>query len=192
MRLLLTSSFPMENNELIAKFIKKLGNNIKILYVAYSDNPRKYCNKVKEYGFTNIDFVNLKKGFNLDELDSYNVIINHGGNPFTIRNNIKKSGLDKYFLNAKPLIITTSGSSYVLSKNFEIFKILYPKMKGNDPKGLGLFPFEVIPHYQRYRNKKSIITTYSKGKKIYALPDGSAIGYDGKNLELIGNVKFVE
>jgi hypothetical protein len=74
--------------------------------------------------------------------------MNHGGNPFSIKDKMNRSGYSEFLLTAKALIITTSGSTLVLSKNFELYKILYPKMKGRDSEGLGLFPFEVISHYQ--------------------------------------------
>ncbi len=165
MNLLITSSFPQKNNELIAQHIKKLGKNLQILYVGFTENARKYCEKVKEYGFPNVDFIDLTKGINSEELSSYDVIMNHGGNPFRIKEKMNRSGYSEFFLTAKALIITTSGSSLVLSKNFELYKILYPKMKGRDSEGLGLFPFEVIPHYQRYSKKEGVLKNYSKGKK---------------------------
>jgi peptidase E len=147
---------------------------------------------VKDYGFTTIDYLNITKGFNSKEVNDYDVILLHGGNPFTIKERMKKSGFHEFLPAAHPLIVTTSGSTMVLSNNFEIFNILYPKMKKDDFVGLALFPCEIIPHYQRYKKKENDIKNFSRGKKIYAIPDGSAIAYNGKNIKLIGPVKILD
>ncbi|MFW9989188.1 MAG: Type 1 glutamine amidotransferase-like domain-containing protein [Candidatus Odinarchaeota archaeon] len=188
MNLLLTSSFPQKDNTLIVDYLKKQSDNLKILYIGYTSNAEKYSRKVIDYGFSYVDFLNITKGFKSEELVEYDVFSLHGGNPYSIKSKIIKSNFDDFLRSTKGMIITTSGSTLVVSKSYDIIRILYPKMKMIDTKGLNLFPFNVIPHYQRYKKQENDIINYMKEKTLYTIPDGSAIAYNGENIELIGNV----
>lgn len=181
----------MKNNELIAEYIKNQKINSTILYTAFTNTARKYCARIEDYGFFEVNFTQIQKGFNPKELAIFDVIANHGGNPYNIRDNMEISGYLEYLRATNQLIVTTSGSSLALSNRFDIYKTLYPKMKGNDPWGLNLFPYEIIPHFHRYRKKMKLIKEYSKGKQVYAISDGSAIAYDGKKIEIIGDVSLI-
>ncbi len=188
--LLLTSSFPQKDNQLIVEYLKNQGNDLKILYVGFTPNSEKYTKKVIDYGFSHVDFLNIAKGFNLEDLADYDIFSLHGGNPYNIKHKLIKSGFDSFLLSTKAMITTTSGSTLVVSKDYDIFKILYPKMKGTDTNGLELFPYNVLPHYQRYKKQEAEIINYIKEKTLYTIPDGSAIAYDGEEIELIGSVEL--
>ncbi len=54
MNLLLTSNFPMAENEPIAQEIHNFGDK-KNLYVGYSNSTK----KLESYSFSNIDFINI-------------------------------------------------------------------------------------------------------------------------------------
>lgn len=192
MKLFLTSNFPMANNEAIAKAIHNISNNPKILYVGYSDSAKKYTKKLEPYSFKNIDFINIAKTSMPTDLFSYNVILMHGGNPSTIKSYIDKRLFNNILISENKLVITTSGSTCVFSKKFSLINTFYPSWINKDTLGLNFFPNEILPHYQRYRKKQNEIEGYAEKEKVFALPDGTALVYDGKKIEPIGDVKIFE
>jgi peptidase E len=183
MKLLLTSNFPMKNNKAVADWIDQHASGDSILYAGYSETASKYVKKVEDYGFNSVDFLNIRKVAPLQNLHEYSAIVLHGGNPFSIKEFLKISGFDLFFRNYDGLIVTISGSSCVLSRQFSLIASFYPGWKGDDTQGLGFFPYEVLPHSQRYKKKKSEIEVYSQKERLYVLPDGSAVAYDGKTIQ---------
>lgn len=192
MKLLLTSNFPMPNNDRIAQAVHDYGEKPNLLYIGYSDNAKKYCAKLDTYSLGRVDFVNIAKDSLPPGIDDYNVILLHGGNPFMIKRMLITAFAPDFFSSANQLIVSVSGSTCVLSREFTLIKTFYPSWEGEDTSGLNLFPYEILPHYNRYRKRIQEITRYAQHKTLYALPDGAAISYDGSNIELIGDVKIFE
>jgi peptidase E len=139
-----------------------------------------------------VDFVNIAKDSLASGLADYDVILLHGGNPFMIKKMLTTAFSPDFFSLANQLIISVSGSTCVLSPEFTLIKTFYPSWEGGDTSGLNLFPYEILPHYNRYRKKDQEIRRYSQHKTLYAIPDGAAVSYDGSNIELIGDVKIFE
>ena len=189
MNLLLTSSFPMANND--SEVIHDFTKSPKILFVGYNSDAKKYIKKIESYSFSNVEFLNLEKGLSNQQLSDYNIIIMHGGNPSKIKELIVKAKFDYSIDNENMLVVTTSGSSCVFSKSFALLNSLYPAWKIEDTKGLNYFPDEILPHFQRYKKKKKEIETYASHNKVYVLTDGSAISYIRNKIELIGDVEIL-
>ena len=189
MKLLLTSNFPMRNNERIAQAVHDDAEKPIILYIGYSDSAKKYCAKLDTYSLGRVKFVNIAKDSLPPGIDDYNVILLHGGNPFMIKRMLTTVFSPDIFSSAKQLIVTVSGSTCVCSREFTLIKTFYPGWEGQDTSGLNLFPYEILPHYNRYRKQIQEITRYAQHKTLYAIPDGAAVCYDGANIELIGDVK---
>lgn len=173
------------------------------------DHFEKYRDNFVEYGLDMIEYFEItketdSKGFEF--LNKFDILYLHGGDPFRISQQFGISGFHLFLRNLKrsdKIIITTSGSSMVLSESTSLFHVLYPKLKKktskslpDDTEGLHLFPHLVLPHYDRYKKKESveIIKEYSRKNKttIYAIYDGSAVGYDGNKIEIIGHVVIFE
>jgi hypothetical protein len=192
MKLLLTSNFPMPNNEQIAQTVHDYGKNLNILYIGYSNSAKKYCAKLDTYSLGRVDFVNIAKDSLSPGVADYNVILLHGGNPFMIKRMLTMAFSPGFFSSAKQLIVSVSGSTCVLSREFTLIKTIYPSWEGDDTSGLNLFPYEILPHYNRYCKRIQEIARYSQHKTVYAIPDGAAVSYDGSAIELIGDVKIFE
>ncbi|MDA3850374.1 MAG: Type 1 glutamine amidotransferase-like domain-containing protein [Spirochaetaceae bacterium] len=190
MKLLLTSSFPMKGNERVADLIHNVTKEPRILYVGYTKSAEKYVGDLKDYGFPLVNFLDISKSFSLPSPEEYPVILLHGGHPFQIKYILNKSGFYDFLSSYEGLIITVSGSSCVLSKGFHLIRRFYPSWKGDDSRGYGLFPYEVLPHSQRYKKHQAEILVYSRTEKVYSIPDGSAISYQDGAIELIGNVEI--
>ncbi len=114
----------------------------------------------------------------------------HGGNPTTIKNLLDKSLLNEFLLSVNKLIVTTSGSTCVFSKKFSLIHNFYPSWNNENTLGFNFFPSEILPHFQRYRKEQNEIKQYVKKETVYALPDGSALFYDGNNIRSIGDVEI--
>ena len=191
MNLLLTSSFPMANNDAVAEVIHRFAENPKILFVAYNNDAKKYIRKIESYSFSDINFLDLNKVSENQTFSDYNVIIMHGGNPSKIKSLITKTKFDNLINNEKALVVTTSGSACAFSKSFALLNSFYPAWKNMDPKGLKYFPNEIIPHFHRYKKKKKEIEKFASRNKVYALTDGTAILYIRNKIKLIGDVKIL-
>lgn len=191
MNLLLTSSFPMANNDAVVEVIHSFTKNPKIVFIGYNSDAKKYIKKIESYSFSNVDFLNLEKASGNQPFSDYNVIIMHGGNPSKIKSLIEEIEFDVLIDNENKLVVTTSGSTCVFSKSYVLLNSFYPAWKGMDRKGLNYFPDEILPHYQRYKKKRKEIEAYASHNKVYALSDGAAISYINNRIELIGDVEIL-
>jgi len=210
MDLILSSNFPLKDNEVVIEYIK---NTLKIQTpktafisaLKQVDQFEKYKNNLIKYGLQVVEYFETIKEIDLkgfEYLNKFDILYLHGGNPFRILQQIKISGFDQILSNLKnsnKIIIGTSGSSMVLSENISLLYSLYPKTKkkvsnglSNNMMGLNLFPYGVLPHYNKYKKKETveIIKEYSRRNKtkIYVIHDGSAIIYKEKEIKIIGNV----
>lgn len=188
MNLLLTSSFPLAKNDASAEIIHDFTNKPKVLFIGYSSNAKKYIKVFERYSLKHIDFLNLGKGSVPENISDYNIVMMFGGNPSTIKKHIVDTQLDT-LINENSLVVTTSGSTCVYSKSFTLLNSFYPAWKNMDTIGLNYFPYEILPHFQRYKKKK--IEDYALHNKVYALTDGTAISYIRNKIELIGDVKIL-
>lgn len=187
----MTSNFPMANNDAVADVIHHFTPNPKIIFVGYNNNAKKYIKKLEKYSLENIDFLNIGKDSINEDLSDYNIVVMHGGNPSMIKEHITRVQFDKFINSERTLVVTTSGSSCAFSKRFSLLNSFYPAWKNMGTSGLNYFPDEILPHFQRYKNKQKEIDAYALNNKVYALPDGTAISYLKNKIELIGEVKIL-
>ena len=213
MALILSSNFPLKDNEDIVEYIKnileiKRSKTVFISALQQVDHFEKYKENFIEYGLPTVEYFEITKEMNSDRfksLNKFDILYLHGGDPFKISQQIRISEFNHFLSsikNSNKIIIGTSGSTMVLSENISLLYSLYPKSKKvsdglpDDMMGLNLFPNTVLPHYNRYKKQNSveIIKEYSKKNKnkIYAIYDGSAIKYHQKDIEIIGKVVIFE
>ena len=158
MELLLTSSFPMKGNSAIIETIQKNHDlsNLKTAYIFFTKIHKKYLQMVDDYGFKQVTGLLLSPSLNISALKEYELLLFHGGNPFMIKSIIKQAQIQDYLINKTDgMMITTSGSSMVCSSSLRFFQVFYPKHTKKYPKdkeSLAIFPKEIIPHFNRYRN----------------------------------------
>ena len=187
MKLLLTSNFPMKKNEAVAERIHSLiDGNRKLLFVGYNDTTAKYIRLLHDYGFTDTGYLNLNKGFTAEGLKDYDGILLHGGNPFSITTLLRETAFIEYLKNTTKLIITVSGSTCALSKEFSLLASFYPAWNGGEAAGIGIFGYEPLPHLHRYKKHMKEIHEYSRNRIVYGIPDGSAILCVSGDIELLG------
>lgn len=181
----------MAKNEAVAEIIHGFTKKPRIVFIAYTGDAKKYIKNFERYSLKNIDFLNIGKGTLDKNLSDYTIVILFGGNPSIIKKQIVEVQLDTRIDHENTLVVTTSGSTCVFSGSFALLNSLYPAWKNRDTEGLKYFPDEILPHFQRYKNKRTEIERYALNHKVYALPDRTAISYIRNKIELIGEVKVL-
>jgi len=214
MKLLITSDYPLKNNKPIQDYLNATVP-IEATKIAFIDPyPRKRTKHYKtfrdqfiDYGFHHIEYFGLRKKLtkeSIEDLVRYEIAYLLGGTPQTILTQIKKSGFKSFipeYNNTCGIIISASGSSMALSKNFSLFKLFRSPVEEtvrtyDDMKGLELIPYEILPHYERYDEsfiEKIKIYSQRVNTEIYGLYDGSALIYDrGKTTPVGKGIKVVK
>ena len=209
-----TSNFPLKGNENINKFIKNNSKNkalnIVLISALNQDNGlKKYKNHFFDYGFEDVEYFKIDKEIGrkeMDYLNTFDMFYLLGGDPLKMKQKMQKSGFEKFLQNLKnedKIMISTSGSSMVLSDDFSLLYTFYPKAKKKLSKdqsttlsGFALFPHTVLPHFNRYNKKGQleIIKEFSitNNQIVYALYDGCALRYVKNKIESIGNIIIFE
>jgi len=131
------------------------------------------------------------------ELESCDIIIINGGNPYHLLYHIKKSGTDVLLrrkANNGSVIYGISAGLLVLQSDIEIIDMISPEMNIlgiKDKKAIGLINDIILPHYERFVNEGIIpvgtIEEYEKvsGKKVKTLEDDEFILYCDDAIERI-------
>ena len=164
---ILTLIFPSEISTKKALFMPSQGvsNTQQKFFDEWNGYAEEY-NIQLEY----IDNTAANKRKEIKKLNRSNILIISGGNPFTLLNNLRKSGLDKAivkFTRKKEFILVGySAGALILTPSLIIAKII----SENDPdkmkylsqidlhnlNGLGIVEFEIIPHYSKVKHEKII------------------------------------
>jgi peptidase E len=208
MELILSSNFPLEGNDRLMPCIKNTmeTGSLKTAFVSALQQIgqyEKYKSCLAAHGLKDVEYFEIGEEMNSERaefLSLFNILYLHGGDPFKILLQIRRSGFDRFLRGIKDsdkIIIGTSGSTMALSKGVSLLSLLYPKAKktksrglSNATRGLGLFPDVALPHFERYERRKAVelIKKYSKQNPVYAIYDGSAIVYEENKVRPIGPV----
>ncbi|OGD94594.1 hypothetical protein A2697_04980 [Candidatus Curtissbacteria bacterium RIFCSPHIGHO2_01_FULL_41_44] len=159
----------------------------------------------KKLGFKMIDIVDISaiaKELWEPRLSAADVLMFGGGNTFHLIYWIRKSGLEKLLprLLKQRVYVGISAVSMVTSKRIllsESKKLYYEDLKGHqDERGLGFVSFQIRPHLNNsfFPNvKEEILKEQAKKipEQIYALDDEMAIKVEDKNIEVVGEGKYL-
>jgi cyanophycinase-like exopeptidase len=107
-----------------------------------------------------------------------------GGLPTALVKRLKTKGVDQLLRNYKRVIVGRSAGALVLGRKCIITDRDSKATKVID--GLGLVNFTVKVHYKP--SKDAELIRLSKEERIFAIPAGSALVYDGGALSAIGEV----
>jgi peptidase E len=208
MRLILSSNFPLKGNDRLMEYIKnalEIGTAKTAFITALGQigEYEKFKECLVEYGLQTVEYLetaNVTDSEDQELLNEFDIFYLHGGDPFKISRKIRRSGFYRFLKkreDSRTIIIGTSGSTMALSKDISLVSLLYPKalkmasaVPADATTGLGFFPYVVLPHFARYKKKKTVemIKKYSKTNRVYTLYDGSAVVYGENNIEIIGPV----
>lgn len=160
----------------------------------------------KKQGFAKIDIVDisaLSKNQWLPRLEEADVLLFSGGNTFHLMYWLNKSGLSKLLpkLLKTRIYMGISAGSMVAGHAIGLTqakKLYYPDLKSTykDEEGLGIVNFYFRPHFNSptfpYVNKDTL-TKFAKDHKepLYAMDDETAVKVDGKNIEIVGEGKYL-
>jgi len=101
---------------------------------------------------------------------------------------LRESGVDKLLYGYRGVIVGRSAGASVFGKNCLVTNRYSKRL--SEVVGLGLTDFSVKAHYDP--SKDGILRKLSKKVKIYAIPKGAAVVYDGVDLSFVGTVFLFE
>lgn len=157
----------------MANYFKQLGAS-KIIFAELTDSSKKIKNKIK----------------------SANLIYLPGGEPKFIIKRFKNRKIDFLLKKYNKIIMGNSAGSLALCKKYVVIKGQDGRPKTAFENGLGLTDFAVSVHYGcdnkllsgESPTKELVNFSKKNDVKIYAIPETSAIVYNGKTPKFIGKV----
>lgn len=204
--LLLTSSGMQEMKDEILALLQKPAYDVLVAFITTASKPE------QDKRYVENDWLIMKEelGFNVEEFDidgksEYEVmrflelkdiIFVEGGNAFYLLNSMRKCNFEKVIrklLKLGKVYIGSSAGSIVVGKtiqtadkfgtgNREHFNV-------KDLKGLGLVPFDILPHYSPEYDeiiKQKLPNPKKRAKNLRIITDSQAILVQGKEVDLIG------
>jgi dipeptidase E len=209
MKFLLTSTGITNENikESFLKLVGKRAEEIKLAYIPTAVNMSKTLDKrwmvhnlerldeMKIGQIDIVDFSAIPKDVWLPRLELADVWFVEGGNPFYLKLEMEKNGLDK-MLNRFPakVYVGCSAGSMVLGKI--ILKSDSDTRQGYKiEKGLNLFDFSIRPHFGRVDRPQfsdDLVANLAKEYKsdFYAIDDETAINIEGNEIKVISEGKW--
>ncbi|PFG13223.1 Type 1 glutamine amidotransferase-like domain-containing protein [Bacillus sp. es.036] len=178
---------------------------IKVGYIpSTQDKDKKYfrtkVDYYQNYGISDIVFFDLYAEFtsnNINKLMECDIIHLSAGNPIEFRKAIKHRKMEQVLWNyyhSGGIIVGVSGGAVQLGQSTALFHLF----KGSDcvesSDALKMVNFEFLPHYNRWNNDfKQEVLAYSKrtGTRILCVNDGDGVIVDGKNIQMIGDIKVI-
>ena len=182
----ITSNFPMKGNGVVARFILERAGPVPYLYLGYSPSAEKYQKRMADYGFSRGTFRDLSRGAETIDPEDYGLVVFHGGIPGKVKRTLLDCGIMPRLERSGGMGVCMSGSSCAFSKEYRLIRRFYPSWD-EDVKGLGLFPFEVLPHAGRYRACRDQIAEYGKEHDLLVIEDGQGVFYDGRERSLVSS-----
>jgi peptidase E len=171
MKLILLSGdfLPDFATKALTEFIKVENSKIKIAFCAnagdlYEGDKRKYIDAARSklisegYSITDIDLNNPEEALNI--LSEVNASYFTGGNYYHLMHLFTKSGIiEKYIELVKNGLVHIGFSSgaMICSPDFKAYRLIDEPEIHKIEKGLGLFPYYIIPHYS---NKPKFTKAY--------------------------------
>ncbi len=209
MRFLLTSQglSTKEIQQWFLQEVSRLGNKrVAVLYTVKNPGDEKWLQfRKQELSEANLehDFIDISQKKNIaPSLESYGIVYVVGGNTFYILDCLRKSGgavfLKKAFKESRELLyVGLSAGSMVMGPNIKTAEIKGSGGDDNDIKlenlaGLGVFDFDIYPHYQP--KEIALLEDFfaSTDQSVVALADSQAIFIDQeKVIKLLGGPRVL-
>ena len=152
----------------------------------------------KDIGARNVIFAELFESLNAIEkkIKSADVIYLPGGEPKYLIKRLHQKGVDKLLKDYRGIIIGNSAGSLAMCKKSAVIKGQGGRSKTSFEKGLDFVDFAVSVHYRASKKihsgespAKSLRMLSTKNDvRIFAIPENSAVVYDGKEISIIGDV----
>ena len=207
MKLLLTSAGLCNGS--LRKTLKHIvdSKNIRIAFIPTAANVedgekdwliKDYLNCSKVGSVDIVDISAISKDMWLPRLESANVILCGGGNPFHLMHWINASGLRKILpeLLKTRLYVGISAGSMVMCPNLSLSSsnLIYGDKLGRDMPGLNYVDFYIKPHYNSISFSKArdeFLKPLAQGLgELYALDDESGIKVIEGSVEIISEGKW--
>lgn len=188
MKVILTSK-GFENESVFNKIISKINieiNKIRMLVIPIARKneykKEKYMRDYLELGFKeeNVYFFDDENPQKFENLD-IDVIYVCGGNTFTLKHYLKKSGFEKNiydYLNKGVTYIGASAGSHIATNNIEhVLKFDENTINETDMSGLNLYDGILICHYGLDR-EEIYVELLKNNKKVETLTDDEIIYFE--------------
>jgi len=203
--LLLTSSGMLEMKDEIIKLLQKPAYDVEVVFITTAAKSEENLNYLRT------DWLIMKEemGFNVEEFDiegkseyevakfleRKDIIFVEGGNTYYLLNAMRRCNFEKIIrrlLKFGRVYIGVSAGSIVVGKTIQTAGWIGDKNVGNlkNLKGLGLVPFDIVPHYTPELAeiiKKEMPDPKKRAKNLRILTDSQAILVQGKEIDEIGD-----
>jgi len=208
--ILYLTSTGLENKQVAERFkkvlIKKDIKNISVLVISVQDNESDalYLQKTKdelgELGITDIEVFELgDKPFILTK-EKYDVIYVCGGNTFIYLDRIRKTGLDKFIIDAvksnRSIYVGVSAGSIIAGPDITIAgwgsECDSNDINLKDTTGLGLTNIVVSPHYRDELKTEVDDFREKYGYQVYELTDEQAVRISYSDMDTLKDVVSME
>jgi peptidase E len=123
-----------------------------------------------------------------EQLAEADVLYFTGGQVSVLLNRLTVSGLDSLLCSYKGVIVGRSAGAMVFGKN-----CLVTRRYNKQPavvKGLSIVDFSIKAHYTPTKDQQ--LMELANGKRVYAIPERSALAYDEGHLSVFGEVFLFE
>jgi dipeptidase E len=210
MTLYLTST-GLENKQVAERFkkvfIKKDIKNISVLVISVQDNEsdafylQKTKDELKSIGVSDIEVFELgDKPFIPTNENGYDVIYVCGGNTFVYLDRIRKTGLDKFVIDAvksnKSVYVGVSAGSIIAGPDITIAgwgsECDSNDINLKDTAGLGLTNIVVSPHYRDELKTEVDDFRERYGYQVYELTDEQAVRLSYSDMGTLKDVVSME
>jgi peptidase E len=127
-----------------------------------------------------------------EKIENSNLIHLPGGSDELLLKRMKRKRIDQLLREYKGVIVGNSAGALILCNKYAVVK-----NQDNEPvtklkNGLGLLDFTIHVHYTSKYDEELKMLSLSTKTSIYAIPEGNALVFDGKNLHNIGDVYVFE
>ncbi|WP_141556828.1 Type 1 glutamine amidotransferase-like domain-containing protein [Bacillus sp. Marseille-P3800] len=181
--------FPSQLNHMV-----QMKNGSSILIIPFATELekryrwlRRLIKSLAHNGFKSVDILHQDLSLKRmkEKINQADLLYFTGGRPEELIKILNQKNLTKVIQSHHGAIIGYSAGALALCEECLITKDhVYPETKLI--QGVGLIPFTVEVHYSPAIDIE--LTLWSKGRTIYALPNGSSLFYDGEKIEVLGKI----
>ncbi|HYA77652.1 MAG TPA: Type 1 glutamine amidotransferase-like domain-containing protein [Verrucomicrobiae bacterium] len=156
----------------------------------------------RELGGGKIDFAELSDSFQRlkEKIESSDIIYLPGGKTQILIGRIKERKISRLLQRYNKVMIGNSAGSLAMCKRYAVIKGQEGEPRTTTEEGIGKVDFEVTVHYKSAvpelsgQSPDRELRTLSRkmNTKIYAIPERSALVYDDKKIEPIGDISVFD
>lgn len=199
LRYILSSNFPQAGNDQIARVLSDAGILGPIAWMAPEPSVERFARAREEFELLKLGPLVDISSSGAAGIRGVAAVYLSGGNPLAFRGRLQESGMTKWLRTndgapeALP-VIAASGGAMQLTGNLSVFRLLSLSLdqvldEQTDFEGLGLVPFEVIPHFNTLpMHLLATARRYAKNvdRSVWGLPDGCAVAVSHSAITPVG------